>query len=290
MKHSDFIENKQRGSRDLPVQLYRVDKDYHEYIMPLHWHREFEIIRVTSGSFLLYVNNIPYNMQSGDIAFVSCKNLHRGEPTDCCYDCIVMDLALLNKKGNGMISSYIDPLINGEISIRTLHSFNGSELYATVNKLFTLMSEKRRFYELAVLGLLYQLVEQIYTAGIFIESNQNKNTTGQTAAITELIEWIDENYSERITLKILSDKVGITPNYLCKIFKEYTGKTPIEYVNHVRIEGVCFDIISGNKNITTAAIANGYNDLSYFCKVFKKYKGMSAKVFANRVGNGELNE
>lgn len=280
MKHSDFIENKQRGSRDLPIQLYRLDSNHPEYIMQLHWHREFEIIRVISGSFTLFVNNTPYTLIAGDIAFVNCKALHRGEPENCRYDCIVVDLNLLNRKGNATISSYVEPIINGELCVNALLPFDGSALYAAVNGLFNILTEKRNSFELAVMGSLYAIFGMLYDSGFVTEYKTSKRGAGQTAAISKLVEWIDENYTEQITLPTLAQRVGMTPNYLCRIFKEYTGNTPIEYVNLVRVEGVCNDIAHGQRNITTAAINNGYNDLSYFCKVFKKIKGTSAKSYA----------
>lgn len=286
MKHSEFIENKQRGSRDLPIQIYRVDSTHPEYIMPLHWHREFEIIRVISGTFTLFVNNNPYTLMAGDIAFVNCQSLHRGEPENCRYDCIVADLNLLYKKGNATISSYIEPIINGELFVKVLLPFDGSVLYASVNSLFTILTEQKGSYELAVIGGLYGIFSLLFDFCYVSEYKTSKRSAGQSAAISKLVEWIDENYTEQITLPIMAQRVGMTPNYLCRIFKEYTGNTPIEYVNLVRIDGVCNDIARGQRNITTAAINNGYNDLSYFCKVFKKIKGISAKSYAQEILGG----
>ena len=98
-----------------------------------------------------------------------------------------------------------------------------------------------------------------------------------------MINWIDNDYKEHITLDLLSKKSGLSPNYICRIFKEYTSKSPIEYVNAVRIENVCRDILLGEKNITEAAMENGFNDISYFCKVFKKHKGISAKEYLQKL-------
>lgn len=280
MKHSEFIENKQRGSKDLPVQLYRVSEAHPEYVMPLHWHRELEIIRIISGELVLFINNTPFTLHAGDVVFVNCGCLHRGEPKNCQYDCIVADLSLLNKKGNNTIASYIEPIISGENLIKVHHEFDGSLLYASINSLFVILADKKPYYELAVLGLLYQIFQQLYTENFISKANKDKKGSLQTTAVAQLVEWIDDNYSEHITLELLANRVGMTPNYLCRIFKDYTGKTPIEYVNYARIEGVCTDILNGQKNITTAATNNGYNDLSYFCRVFKKQKGISAKAFA----------
>ena len=165
-----------------------------------------------------------------------------------------------------------------------LQSADGSKLYATINSLFLLLTSQNEYLELAVISLLYEMLYQLYSNKLISSIKQNKKMIGQTAAVTALVNWIEDNHTEHITLQILAEKAGMTPNYLCRIFKEYTGKTPIEYVNCVRIDGVCYDISRGQRNITMAAINNGYNDLSYFCKVFKKHKGMSAKSYAAAYG------
>lgn len=279
MKHSDFIENKERGKRDFKIQLYRVEKTHPEYIMPLHWHNEFEIIRIISGCFTLYVDNIPYSMVAGDVAFVNCKSLHRGEPFDCTYECIVVDFSLLKRKSDITVFSYIEPLLNSEMSFRVLYNNYSTKLYAVINALFLLLETECEFYELAVVGNLYLLLQLAYSEKIICKSPKIGKNATQTAIVSDLIEWIEENFTEHISLQGLAKKAGISPNYLCRVFKLYTGKSPIEYVNHVRVEGVCYDIAYGGKSITDIALENGFNDVSYFCKVFKKYTGLTAKEY-----------
>ena len=60
-----------------------------------------------------------------------------------------------------------------------------------------------------------------------------------------------------------------------EIFKEYTGSSPVDYLNELRIDRACFEISVNRKNATEAAYATGFNDQSYFSKVFRKYRGIS---------------
>ena len=280
MKYSEYNENKQHGNSDFPIQLYRVDNSHPQYIMPLHWHKELELIRVVAGELNLFINNVPYTLSAGDIAFVNCKCPHRGEPHNCKYECIVCDLTILVKKGNKIYSSYINPIILGNLFINTIFHPDNSKLYSCMNLLFALLKNKPPYYELSTIGTLYTLFEQLYINEAISKIKLSNKSVSQTNIIADLIDWIDNNYTEHITLNMLSEKAGVTPNYLCRIFKEYTGKSPIEYINSVRIDNICHEIKWGQKNITEAATDNGYNDISYFCKVFKKHKGVSAKKYA----------
>ena len=68
--------------------------------------------------------------------------------------------------------------------------------------------------------------------------------------------------------------------YLCRFFKDYTSRTPIDYINNLRIEAACHELTSGDMTITEAAIECGFNDISYFSKMFKKYKGITPREYS----------
>ena len=53
MKDLHLKEKMQHGVPDFPVQYYNVDSSHPRYEMALHWHREFEIVRVRSGALEL---------------------------------------------------------------------------------------------------------------------------------------------------------------------------------------------------------------------------------------------
>lgn len=278
-----YNEIAQRGKPDFPIQLYRVDRRHERYIMPLHWQKELEIIRVASGKLHLFINNAPYTLSAGDVAFVNCRFLHRAEPSNTVYECILCDLEMMVKKSSPVYQSYVYPIMLSQLVIEPILRPDDSSLRAEVDALFDILKEESPYYELATMGKLFSIVEKLYTEHKITRRVTTKKTTGKANVIAEIINWIDANHREHITLERLAQQSGLTPNYICRIFKEYTAKTPIEYVNAVRIENVCRDIALGGKNITEAAMDNGFNDISYFCKVFKKQKGVSAKEYLEKM-------
>ena len=70
--------------------------------------------------------------------------------------------------------------------------------------------------------------------------------------------------------------------YLCRFFKSYTGQTPIEYINRLRIDRACFEMTVNRMNVTDAAYECGFNELSYFSKMFKRYKGVTPGQYKQR--------
>jgi len=95
---------------------------------------------------------------------------------------------------------------------------------------------------------------------------------------------IDRNFTRAMTLEQLSSLAGgMNPNYLCRRFKEYTGKTVVEYIHHRRIEMALVLLRGGREKILQICLQCGFNDISYFNRKFKDVVGMSPKAYRDRV-------
>jgi len=134
-----------------------------------------------------------------------------------------------------------------------------------------------------------RLLEFFYQLCVSVGRDIGKNGEvfgRQRANVTMLIEWIEKSFAEKVTLSDMAAVVNVNQQYLCKIFKEFTGSTPVDYLNEVRIDHACFEMSVNRLNATEAAFNTGFNDLSYFSKVFRKYKGMSPTEFKKALNSG----
>ena len=278
MKDIAFREQKQHGSLDFPIAYYRVDAQYPQYVMPLHWHRELEIVAVRRGRLRIFLNNTAYEMVPGDILFIGSGVLHRAEPEDCLYECVVFDPNLLGRR----LQEHALPLLSGEREIRAFFPAAEREIQETVTQLCTQMEQRQPHYQLAVHGALARLLYLLY-AGDHIHSPERAGRGGHQAEIVaRVVRYIDENYREKITLQTMADRAAVHEKYLCRIFKEFTGRTPIDYVNQLRIDQACIDLTLHHKNVTEAALDVGFTDVSYFTKLFNRTKGVTPREYARR--------
>ena len=284
MMYYDYNENKKHGSDSFPIEYYLVNQQHLQYNMPLHWHQEFEIIRVKSGELQLFIDNVKYDLQSGDFAFIGCCSLHRATPKNCIYECLVLDLNMLRKKGN-IIDSYIMPLINSTVTVCSVYHNNNDILSASLNALFDVFISKNTFYELSVFSLLYRIIFNLHSEGLISKTNKKVVNQHQIQIMTELLDWIDTHSRETIFIKDLAKISGFSEKYLCRFFKEYTTKTPIEYINHLRIENACHEIAHQGLSITEAAFKSGFNNLNYFSKTFKKQMNITPREYKSRYLN-----
>lgn len=279
MKQSGLVEIKRHGTLDFPVEYYYVDRDSPRYVMPLHWHRDFEIIRVLKGSFTAYLNNVELELKSGDSVLFEGGCLHRGEPCDCVYECLVFDPNILIRNENSTVGRLISDVASSRVeAVRTVE--HTAELDKALEALFEISRKPQPFYELALCGALLQVFSLLYRENGLIPTVKTAHNR-QTEAIVNLISWIEKNYTENITLEMLSEVSGFNKKYLCRVFKEYTSRTVIEYINTLRVEKACIEMKT--KSITESAYDNGFNDLSYFCKVFKSQLGMTPGEYKKAV-------
>lgn len=284
MKKSNFYENKQHGSSKFPFEYYLIDKSSERFVMPAHWHKEFEIIHVIRGSFELHLNNTGYELCSGDVITVDCASIHRGIPTDDCqYECVVFNLGMLMKQQTGYVTALLSPIISAEATAVSLIRDGESEAYKYLISLFETAKKRDQFYELDIYSDLFKIFSIFFKEGRIVDQ-PNKKICKQSRAISAVLDKIEADFDGDIPLSELAEIAGLNEKYLCRIFKEYTEKTIIEYINEIRINNACYEIVSG-KNITHAAFDSGFNDLSYFSKTFKKLKGISPTEYKKSIEN-----
>ena len=120
---------------------------------------------------------------------------------------------------------------------------------------------------------------------VFIELNRVvnlQNGTKDGAKLNQLqpvIDYIDKNYRRDLTLVELSDLIDLSPQYLCRLFKECLNMRPFEYLARKRIQQAKLLLLEDQKNINEIAAMVGYNDCSYFCAVFKRHEMLSPAEF-----------
>lgn len=152
-----------------------------------------------------------------------------------------------------------------------------------ISVLFDAMYEKDTGYELTVFGQFYHFFGLVFSNHYFIENpTRTRRDYKRILQLKQVLEFIEKNYANPITLQELSASVSMSPKYFCRFFSEMTHQTPVDYLNRQRIEEACLQLAATDDSITEIAYRNGFNDLSYFIRTFKKYKGMTPGKYKRR--------
>ena len=89
------------------------------------------------------------------------------------------------------------------------------------------------------------------------------------------LSFVEEHFAEDIKISDIADAAYISESYLRRIFAEKYNMTPVQYVNHVRIQEACKLLKSRKYNINEAAQKVGFNNMSTFITNFRKIKNQS---------------
>ncbi|MDR6125269.1 two-component system response regulator YesN [Bacillus sp. SLBN-46] len=122
-------------------------------------------------------------------------------------------------------------------------------------------------------GLYHQVFEEILSGrGTF----KNK---GYSPIIKIILEYLELNYHESISLKSLGEEFHVSPNYISRLFKKETGIGLFDYLNEIRIQKSKALLKDYQYKIYEVAEMVGFKSQVHFAIVFNKYEGMSPKDF-----------
>jgi AraC-like DNA-binding protein len=97
------------------------------------------------------------------------------------------------------------------------------------------------------------------------------------------LNYIKENYHERICIDDLANVVNLTRYHFGRFFKSLTGQTPIDYINYFRINQAVRLLEDENRKIMDIALEVGFDNFSYFIERFKIYKKCTPSEYRKSV-------
>jgi YesN/AraC family two-component response regulator len=118
---------------------------------------------------------------------------------------------------------------------------------------------------------LYQIIETITLP----PSNYGTFDQNSRKIYSNMVEYINNNYKNSITLQDVADEAHINFTYACKIFKKYSNSNYSKYITDLRIKDACQLLATTSLSTEEICFQLGYSDYFYFNKVFKKYIGLT---------------
>lgn len=100
---------------------------------------------------------------------------------------------------------------------------------------------------------------------------------GAHEAVQRSIRYMQEHYNHAITVDQLAEVAGITRARYTQIFKEVTGRIPLEHLNGLRIERAQQQLLLTNDRMHDIALSVGYSNEYYFNRLFQKIGGRYAR-------------
>ena len=111
---------------------------------------------------------------------------------------------------------------------------------------------------------------------------EKQQTASRRQDLTKVRNYLDEHFTEKITLDELSDSFFINKFYLVRLFKEQYGQSINHYLQQIRITKAKQLLRFTDKTVEQIGLECGLGAHSYFTRTFKKVEGITPSEFRSQ--------
>lgn len=227
-----------------------------------HWHRSIELIYIVEGQQYTIINGKKIVNQKDDLLIINSCDVHacgnNGDAQNLCL-CIQIDYKILRK-----LYQKDEIFFNSQINSQAYE-----QIKEIMKKIYLKTKENNQHLNILINGYLYEIY---YLLTELIDSRYKKEMTSDQNYINlqEMLDYIDTNYSEDLTLKSLAKQFNYSVSYITKTFKKFSNTTFKEYLTHVRLINSEMLLINTNQSVSDIALMVGFSSLRSFDEAFKK--------------------
>jgi AraC family transcriptional regulator, L-rhamnose operon transcriptional activator RhaR len=275
-----------------------INKAYEHAETHLHAHDFIEIAYVVSGSGVHRIGESEYSVSKGDLFIINYdtphefRSLHASSETSLyVYNCIFkpefIDSSLINCKDFSDITyhfffkSFFPEESKDRNGIKLI-DFDSHEIEELYEKMYREYQAQEEGYVEIIRAYIIELlitIFRLYRRNVKLEK---ENEVRHKQIIEKVLLYLKGNHSREIKLENLPFTAFLSRNYFCKLFKEYTGMTTMEYVQKVRIEEACMLLKETDLKVIDIASEVGYSDVKFFNQIFKKSLGRTPREYRKR--------
>ena len=223
----------------------------------------------SSGTGILKIKNKRYELSEKSAFFIPANVPHEYYPTGEVWDIRWLVIAG-DQAGSILRALKYKPGAYYDIDVASLEI-----IFNKMHHLLLLNESLGNVYATA------QLQDFLTTFALqcgFIPQIQSVKPSHQ-AYISTIVDYVAYHFMHEIKSSELCEITGISNQHLCRIVKEATGMTVIEYINFVRIKKSKELLINSDLCIEDIARECGFKNNNYFWRTFKKYEGVTPGEF-----------
>ncbi|MCM1499130.1 MAG: AraC family transcriptional regulator [Clostridium sp.] len=246
----------------------------------IHWHDEVEFIYVIEGSIRYQLQDKIVQIKAGEGIFVNSRQLHLivSNHCDVILYCLIFHPTILCAS-NSVAEKFVSPIVcNDSLSHIMLSSSVAwqEKILKSIEEIYGVLGADTE--ELGVMRLIYSIWETL-SGNIVCYPDTDNGVNRDLALVKEMISYIHQHYTERVTIKQLCEVGWIGKTKCTSLFDRYVNMTPMQYVKNYRIERSIKLLRETDRRITEIAYDVGFSEGSYFSESFRQVMGVSPQQF-----------
>lgn len=233
---------------------------------------------MNNGCLKLLINNTVYDVCEGDLIVIPPNKLHR-YLADERRELSLIGLSLFAEIQEKLVHSEMLDFWNEASEKPVLHPKDDEQRWIST-LLMRLMKEKRNpdedeMIQLSLIDLLIQEIRRFYLETEVPVDKSSFNQSDVSRLVKNIIYYIEENYTQKISLAQIAQELWLNPSYISRTFKQNTGLTITEFIAARRIRCAELLLMDEGKSVSEVAMSCGFNNISYFNSVFKNTTGFT---------------
>lgn len=266
-----------------PFSMYRASADG-RVVNSVCRDDEMEIVEVISGEVIIQIGTELTEAHAGDFLCVPPSMMFRvnskGGPAS--VRGMVFDMSILEEN--------MDPFDATVFYMFYVQSKNKIVVFdkehPVHSKLAYLMeesdleySDKDVCYKLPIRANIYLMMTALLRYYCGSKDEGDKLVYHNVLRMQPVIEYLKEHYTEKTYIEKLADMINVSADYFTKMFRDSIGKTPIDYINAMRVNLSMQLLVSTDMSMADIAETIGFCNANYFHKIFKQYMGTSPLAY-----------
>lgn len=262
--------------------IYGIGEDT---ILAWHWHEEFEVIYIRSGSILMKIPSKEIMLKKGDCFVINANVLHYGVTEGICnlQSLVFHPRLIAGGEGSAFSKKYILPLIRDpSFSGFLIPKENIDQVKTCFRKAFDALEMEEPGYEFFVRENLSRLFLYLYKEFqpqvMPRETRENDNSRIRT-----MLDFIHKNYADHITLAEISRSADIGERECLRCFQKTIQLSPIQYLLKYRVmRGADLLLENPEESISNIAGQCGFDSSSNFSKMFRRFYHFTPREYRNK--------
>lgn len=264
---------------------HRIGKNYTNIF---HRHDGYEIYLFIKGNINFYFENACFHLDCGTLIAISPNEFHRA----VCLDSTTYERISINIKmsyvqqlstPNSNLCSCFERNLGGVIHIARLSQQEVNEFIILSHQMQNAYDSNEYGNDILRSSYLSQL---LIITNLLLQDNKSvrleENQNIMPKFLADTIQFIDDNITENITLKMLSEQIYLNGTYISRQFKEHTGITLQKYIINKKIS-LAARYLADDESVTTACYMSGFKNYSNFIRTFTKQMGISPGKYRRNI-------
>lgn len=252
----------------LDMKTHSLDSHYHDF---------YEIFCFVDGDVDYWVEGSLYHLKSGDVLLINPSELHKPVPRAETqkYERIVIwiDKKYLSGIDGGIFERCFDTENPSYKKILRLSSDEKNQVLTLAHKFVGEFYSEEFGSKSCAYGILLEfmtLINRIALCGDVAYSEKYRTPT----FVAEIISYIGEHYSEKLSLDKLADHFFINKYYLSHEFKKAVGTSVYRYITLKRLS-IAHNLLGDGVPPSQVSVMCGFGDYTNFFRAFKTEYGIS---------------